>query len=260
MPEYILISMTEMLAALLGAIVGGVLSAWVGSRQTANVLKHETDLAATERREARRVDDDRRRSFAADQLIAALADFTTVRWDARGRSASFVRVPATAEDHRERNCRASALLQAGSSHAHALPAELRERWDALTWMVRFDQSEQPERSEDLRQRDASDLLNYIEYVRRSLCAVSGDSLVPLHFSAPDVRREERRPWGFKPEEGCNEPNLTEWHSSDRLIGKVTFTSGEVRWYGPNGLVVDVPHEPTEASPSDVRARSLNDSC
>lgn len=223
----------------------------MGSRQTAKVLKHETDLAATERREAQRVDEDRRRSFAADQLIAALADFTTVKRDDRDRSASFVRVPVTADVHREQNGRTSALLRAGSSHAHALPTELRERWDALTWMVRFNQSEQPERSEDLRRRDASDLLNYIEYVRRSLSAVSGDYPVPLHFSAPDVRREERRPWGFKPEEGCNEPDLTEWHSSARLIGKVNFTSGEVRWYGPNGLVVELPHEPAEANPSDV---------
>jgi hypothetical protein len=44
-------------------------------------LKHETDLAATERRETRRLDEERRQSFAADQLIAALADFTTVNRD-----------------------------------------------------------------------------------------------------------------------------------------------------------------------------------
>lgn len=243
--------MTEMLAALLGAIVGGVLSAWVGSRQTTKVLKHETKLAATERREAQRVDEDRRRSFAADQLIAELADFTTVNRDDKDRSASFVRVPATAGVHRERTDRASALLQAGSSHAHALPPELRERWGALTWMVRFNQSEQPERPEDLRRRDASDVLNYIEYVRRSLYAVSGDDTMPQHFPAPDVRREEPRAWGFKPEEGSNEPDLTEWHFSARLIGKVNFTSGETCWYGPNGLVVDLPHERTDASPPDV---------
>ncbi|TFC83324.1 hypothetical protein E3T23_02855 [Cryobacterium cheniae] len=243
--------MTELLAAFLGAIVGGVLSAWVGSRQTAKVLNHETKLAATERQEAQRVDENRRRSFAADHLIAALANFTTISRDNRDRSANFVRVPATADVHLERNVRASTLLQAGSSQAHALQTELRERWDALTWMVRFNQSAQPERSEDLRRRDASDLLNYVEYVRRSLCAVSGDYPMPRHFSAPDSRREELRPWGFKPDEGCNEPDLTEWHFSSRLMGKVSFTSGEVRWYGPNGLVVDLPHEPTDASPSDA---------
>lgn len=246
--EPIVRDMTEMLAALVGAIVGGVLSAWVGSRQTAKVLKHETNLAATERREAQRADEDRRRSFAADQLIAALADFTTVKRDDRDHSASFVRVPATADVHRERNGRAVALLQVGSSHAHALPAKLRDRWDALTWMVRFNQSEQPERSADLRRRDAGDLLNYIEYVRQSLCAVSGDDPMPQQFSAPDVRREGHRIWGFKPEEGCDEPDLTEWHFSTRLVGTVHFTSGETRWYGPNGLTVDLEHQ---ANPSDV---------
>jgi len=243
--------MTEMLAALLGALVGGLLSAWVGSRQTAKVLKHETDLAATERREAQRVDEERRESLAADQLITALADFVTVNRDDEHRSESFVRLPTTEDVHRERNVRASKLLQAGSSYAHALPEELRERWDALTWMVRFNQSKQPERSEELRRRDASDLLNYIEYVRRSLCAVSEDYPMPKHFPAPDVRREDRRAWGFKPQEGCNEPDLTEWHFSSRLIGKVTFTTGAVRWYGPNGLVVDLPPEPSDTSPADV---------
>lgn len=241
--------MTEMLAALLGALVGGGLAAWVASRQTAKVLKHETDLAAAERRETRRLDEERRRGFAADQLIAALADFTTVDHDGSGR-ASFVRVPATADVHQERNRRASALLQEGSSHAHALPADLRDRWDALTWMVRFNQSKQSARSDEMRQRDANDLLNYIEYVRRSLSAVSGDHPMPPHYSAPDVRREEPRPWGLRPEEGCDEPDLTEWHFSNRLVGKVRFTSGEARWYGPNGLVVDLPHEPTEASSSE----------
>lgn len=111
--------MTEMLAALLGAIVGGVLSAWVGSRQTGKVLKPQADLATTERQEAQRVDGDRRRSSAADRLIVALADFMTVRRGDRHRSASFVRVPATADVHQDRNDRASALLQAGSSYAHA---------------------------------------------------------------------------------------------------------------------------------------------
>lgn len=241
-----LLNMTEMLAALLGALVGGVLAAWVGSRQTAKVLKHETDLAATERRETRRLDEERRKSFAADQLIAALADFTTVnRDDERDPSASFARFMATEDVHRERNGRASALLRASASHAHALPAELRDRWDALIWMVRFNQSKQPERPHELRQRDAYDLLNYIEYVRRSLSEMGGDHPIPPHFAAPDVRREGSRPWGFKPEEGCDEPDLTEWHFSTRLVGKTKFTSGEVRWYGPNGLVVDLPQESTK---------------
>ncbi len=241
--------MTEMLAALLGAIVGGALSAWVGSRQTAKVLKHETDLAAGERREAQRADEERRRTLAADQLIAALADFVTVNRDDGDRSAAFVRIAATADVHRERNERASALLQAASTHAHALPEELRQRWDALTWMVRFNQSKQEERSEDLRRRDASDLLNYIEYVRRSLCAVSEGDPVPPHFPAPDVRREERRIWGYKPE-GKDEPDLSEWQLSARLVGKVTFTTGEVRWYGPNGLVVDLPPEHVDTGAPD----------
>lgn len=269
-PPAMVLIMTEMLAALLGAIGGDVLSAWVGSRQTAKVLKHETELAATERREAQRADEDRRRSLAANQLIAALADFVTVNRDDGYRSAAFVRVLATEDVHRERNRRAAVLLLAGSTHAHALPTEVRERWDALTWMVRFNQSKQEERSEALRRRDASDLLNYIEYVRRSLCAVSEGDPMPPHFAAPDVRREEPRIWGYKPE-GQNEPDLSEWQLSDRLIGKVTFTTGEVRWYGPNGLVLDLPPEsavtdsPAEwevVSPSrpPVRCRGRSHAC
>ncbi|MGM7777735.1 hypothetical protein ACSVHC_17195 [Arthrobacter sp. KNU-44] len=111
--------MTKLLAALLGAIVGGVLSAWEGSRQNAKVLKHDTDLAAAERRKTQRVDAGRRRSFAADQLIAVLADFTTVNRDDRERWESFVRVPARVDVHREREVRASTLLQTGPA-THAL--------------------------------------------------------------------------------------------------------------------------------------------
>lgn len=242
--------MTELLAALLGAIVGGILSAWIGARQTAKVLKHETDLAAAERREAARLDEERRRAKAADHLIAALAEFVTVSRDDRGNAAAFVRVPTTADVHRERKGRVSALLKAGSSCSHALPTDLRGRWDALTWMVRFNQTDQPERSEDLRRRDANDLLNYIEYVRRSLCAVSGEGQIPPNFPAPNVRREGSRPWGFKPDGSSSEPDLTEWHLSARLIGKVNFSTGGAAWYGPNGLVEDLPEESTESVPSD----------
>lgn len=228
--------MTELLAALLGAVVGGVLAAWVGSRQTAKVLKHETDLAAAERREAQRVNEEQRQSLAADHLIAALADFTTVKRDSVDGSASFVRIPATQDVHQERNIRASALLQAGASHAHALPTEVRERWDVLAWMVRFNQSKQEGRSDKKRGRDASDLLNYIEYTRRSLCAVSGPDAMPGRFPPPDVRRDGTRTWGFKPPEGSDEPDLTDWHMAARLVGRVKFSSGEEAWYGPAGLV------------------------
>lgn len=241
--------MTELLAALLGAIVGGGLSAWVGSRQTAKVLKHETDLAAAERREAARADASRRRTIAADQLIAALAEFTTVNRDDRGQSASFVRVPAPKEIHQERTHRVSALLKAGSSHSHALPTELRERWDAMTWMVRFNHSNQPDRSEEIRRRDASDLLNFIEYVRRSLLAVSTGTLTPPHYPAPDARRKGTRSWGVKPEGRPDEPDLTEWHRASLLVGQFRYTTGEVGWQGPNGLVEDHEDKPAESRPS-----------
>lgn len=248
-PKDILLSMTEMLAALLGAIVGGVLSAWVGSWQTAKVLKHETELAAVERRESKRADELRRQSFAADQLLVALADFTTINVDANHRTASFARVPATADVHVARKKRASTLLQAGSSHAHALPQEMHSRWETLAWMVRFNLSEQDKRTENLRQRDVSDLLNYVEYVRQSLCAVSGDGPMPATYAAPDVRRDGQRPWGFRPDAAHNEPDLTEWQLSSRLIGNVKFTTGETRWYGPNGLVEDLPQESSETKPN-----------
>lgn len=233
--------MNEMWAALIGALVGGLLSAGAAALQTRKVLKHEVEQAAEERRQAQHVDEHRRRVFAADQLIAALADFVT---SGQGDWKSFTRAPATEHDHQERNNRFSALLRAGSSHAHALPPEMRNRWDALTWMVRFNQSKQPERSEDLRCRDANDLLNYTEYMRQSLCAVSEDYEMPAHFSPPNVLREGSRLWGFEPEEGCDEPNLTEWHISSRVTGKVTLVSGQSRWYGPNGNVEDLPHDST----------------
>lgn len=74
---------------------------------------------------------------------------------------------------------------------------------------------------------------------------------PPQYPAPDVRREDRRILGFKPEEGRMEPDLTDWQLRDRLVGKVLFSSGEARWYGPNGLVVDLPPEHVDTgSPDD----------
>lgn len=243
--------MTEMLAALLGATVGGLLSAWIGSHQTAKVLKHETDMAAAERREAQKAAEQRRQSFAADALIAAIADFTTVKRDDRDQSAAFARLPAVADVHRERAQRVTALLQAGTGHSHALPAEVRERWDALTWIVRFNQSEQSGRSEELRHRDGSDLRNYAEYVRRSLCAVSGSDDMPAQFPPPDMGRTEQRVWGFKPPADSDEPDLTDASFARQLVGKVKFTTGEVKWFGPNGRVDELPRE-TESEPEAER--------
>jgi hypothetical protein len=239
--------MTELLAALLGAIVGGALSAWVGAKQTAKVLKHETDLAATERREAQRVDEDRRHALAADQLIAALAEYVTADRDDPEYWEQYARMDATAGAHEPRRRTAAAFLQAGASYAHALPQEVRRRWEALTWLVRFNQVRQPNRTGTLRIRDVSDMLNFAEYVRQSLSAVSEDSAMPRRYPAPDPRREEPRAWGFKPD-GANEPDLTDWHLRDRLVGPVKLTTGPMVWYGPDG-VEEVMEESADPSGS-----------
>jgi hypothetical protein len=237
-PVTSLLGMTEMLAALLGALVGGLLSAGVGAWQTSKVLKHETGMAAEERQATQHAAEARRQSVAADQLIAAVADYMTVDRDVRDRAAHFVRMMTTADVHRDRDHRAAKLLQAGASYAHALPEQVRERWDALAWMVRFNVKDQPDRTDENRRRDYSDLLNCIEYMRRSLVAVSKDHPMPPQYTAPDVRREARRVWGYQPEER-DEPDLTDWQLTSRLVGEVKFTNGEVRWYGPNGLVEDL---------------------
>ena len=72
-------------------------------------------------------------------------------------------------------------------------------------MVRFNQMKQPERADDDRRRDFSDLLNYIGYARRSLCAVSEDYPMPPQFPAPELRREERRVWGYNPKRAATSP-------------------------------------------------------
>lgn len=115
--------------------------------------------------------------------------------------------------------------------------------------VRLNHSEQPECAEAMRRRDASDLQKFIEYVRRSLIAVSETRQLPRGFPAPDERREDPRISGFRPAEGAKEPDLTDWQLRDRLVGKATFTTGEVRWYGPSGAIVDLPtgHVKTDAT-------------
>lgn len=245
-------SMTELLAALLGAIVGGALSAWVGSRQTVKVLKHETAMATAERLETQRADDARRVTLAADQLITGLAEFTAASRNHGDWTPNFVRIMATDAVHRAREGRASALLQTGLSYAHVLPVEVQARWETLVWLVRFCNSKIEDRSEELRRRDASDLLNYCEYIRRSLLVLGGDYPAQVDYAAPNVRREDRRPWGFKPAEGSDEPDLTDWHLDSRLVGEVRFSDGEVRWYGPNGQVEELPpDEPSQETPEEA---------
>ena len=58
--------------------------------------------------------------------------------------------------------------------------------------------------------------------------------------------------GLQPEESSNEPDLTDWQLSSRLVGKVTFTTGETRWYGPNGLVEDLPDEYVDKGAPDEK--------
>lgn len=234
-----------LVGAVVGAVVGGLLSAWVGSKQTAKVLKHETDMAAAERKEAQRAEEARRHSSAADHLITALAEYMTLSErvrDGGDAAAHFVRMATTEDVHRDRDRRTAALLQASASYAHALPEEVRARWDALIWLVRFSSSMQADRSDTDRWRDYSDLRNYGEYVRRSLTAVTEDYPMPPNYSAPDARREDRRPWGYSPKDDKNEPDLTDWQLTSRLVGKVTFNTGETRWYGPNGLVEELPRQ------------------
>jgi hypothetical protein len=234
--------MTEMLAALLGALLGGLLSAGASAWQTGKVLKHETAMASAERREAEREESARRRTVSADQLIAALASYLTITEGGPDDAGHFVRMAAVEAVHRDRDRRAAALLEAGASYAHALPEQVRKRWDALVWLVRFNTSEQSARPDRERRRDYSDLLNYSEYVRRSLRAVSQDDLMPPPHPAPEVRREDARIWGFKPAPGSDEPDLTDWQLGSRLVGEVTFSSGEVRWYGPNGVEMLSPEQ------------------
>lgn len=238
--------MTELLAALLGALLGGAVSAWASARQTAKVLKHETDLATQERREAEREAKDRRVLYAADHLISALADYTTVPSAASESLPLFVRVAATAQVHAERAARVSALMRSGMKHAHALPSGVHQRWDTLMWLVRYADSSQNDRALDLRQRDRMDLLHYAEYVRRSLVALGGQSQMPPHYVAPDPRRKGARPWGYKPEPGTSEPDLSDWSMSARLVGNVSFSSGENRWYGPGGHVESLPPDQADA--------------
>lgn len=224
--------MTELLAALLGALVGGGISLW----QTSRVLRHDVEQAAAERREAQRQEDERRVTAAADHLLAALADFTTTDRDEADSTAWFVRLPAVAATHAERHGRVVALLRAGAGHAHLLPADVRARWESLVWLARFCHKSMPNRSESLRRRDGGDLRMYAEYVRRCLVALAAGTDSPPQYPPPDPRREAPRVWGFRPEGGALEPDLTAWMTQANGIGELPTTTGGRVWIGPEGRV------------------------
>lgn len=234
--------MTELIAALLGALVGGAVSAWASATQTAKVLKYEVELAADGRREAERQEAERRITSAADHLLTELANFTTVDSDEPDRLGLFVRVTTGRAVHAERRRRVTELTRAGAAHAHMLPEEVRRRWAALMWWVRYADSQQKDRKDTLRQRDLNDLLMYAEYVRRTLVGVTGLGDSQPDYPPPDPRRDSPRPWGHSPESGSEEPDLTGWFMSARLVGQVKFETGELRWYGPDNQVETLQSE------------------
>jgi hypothetical protein len=230
--------MTELLSALLGALLGGAVSAWASARQTAKVLKHETDLAADERREAEREARERRVQSAADHLIAALADFTTMPGDS-------IESPVVTLTTAERARRKSEITRNGVKYAHVLPSDIHQRWETFMWWVRYTQAPRGERTDGRGWRDRMDLFHYAEYLRRSLVALAGEGQIPPEYVAPDPRRKGERPWGFNPEAGATEPDLTDWSKSARIIGTVRYTTGEMQWFGPGGRVENLPSDQTD---------------
>ena len=200
--------MSDLWAAVIGAVVGGVLTAAVVIWQTRKTLRHDLEQAREERLERERADRRAEVVRAAGALLDALADYATVPSRLVDPSTWFGG-KATAEVHDARVARIRALQRAGYMYLHVMPAEVSARWRRLIWLAQVAAGNR-ERPDTVWRRDAHDAWSYSRYVRESLAAVNKSEALPPSAPHPDPLRDDERLWGWKPPDASGEPDYTQW--------------------------------------------------
>lgn len=224
--------MTELLAALMGAVIGGAISAGVAIWQTKQTLAHDMRTAREEREAARVAEVTSRQQQAATYLLGVLADYATPMPRRGERDLGWFGGSTASFDARV--MRVADLRRAGNERAHLLPDELAARWRTLVWLAQWVARPDASRSEHV-ERDSSDAWAYAEYVKRSLLAFLKDQAPPGDVTAPDPDRSEERVWGWKPPAGTREPDLTDWMKA-RFGGHTTLRRED-------GITERLPPEP-----------------
>jgi hypothetical protein len=201
--------MTELLSALIGALVGGTVSAAAVIWQTQRVLRHEV-LQAREAREAavREARSDLERQ-AAVNLLQALTVYSVPSLPPNRDWREWFAGPTTADVHGPRRQRVAELKRLTDSEAELLPRPLFTRWEHLAKSAAY-----VTRLSDLEGQaltcHAMDLRSLAEWARSGLVALINDQPPGRAYPLPDFTRADDRVWGWKPPAGADEPDLTDW--------------------------------------------------
>jgi hypothetical protein len=226
--------MADLLSALVGALIGGAISAAAVIWQTRQTLRHDVHLAREEREESRRAEMAARQATAATRLLETLAIYMTPQ-PARAGHGSLAWFGGRTTEFDVRAGRIADLRRVGNEVGHLLPDTLSRRWRTLVWLAQW-AARQGAGDSPTCNRDASDAWSYAEYVRRSLVAFLREEPLPPEASPPDHGQPGReRVWGWRPPEGVEEPDLTDWIQA-RLGGDTVITDQD-------GTKHRVPPEP-----------------
>lgn len=201
--------MTELLSALIGAVVGGAVSAAAAIWQTQRVLKHEV-VQAREARDAAaheaRSDLQRR---AAVKLLQALTVYSVPSLSSSRNWQDWFAGPTTSDVFEGRNQRVAELKRLTGSEAELLPGPLFTRWEHLTRCAAYVTRQRNLEGQALS-RHVMDLRCLAEWVRRGLVALINDQPPGREYPLPDFTRVDDRAWGWKVPVGADEPDLTDW--------------------------------------------------
>lgn len=199
--------MTELISALVGALVGGALSYGAVIWQTRKTLDHDVQAAREERQVARDAEAAARVTQAALRHMEPLADYLTPR--VRDDPRTWFGGATTEPEFSQRKLRVHNLRRAGLEYGYLLPDHVSQRWRNLVWAAQW--CSRPDASQEPHwDRDAYDAWNYGEYVRRSLVAVVNETPLPQEHARPDPERDDDRPWSFRPPPDADEPDYTDW--------------------------------------------------
>lgn len=193
-----LLSKTELLAALLGAAVGGQLTSRAADRQ----MRNERELTLEQMRHERELTRENAEwatgTAAVREMLDPLETMRAVLDDLGGINRAGKRV---SYEHRGRADTALNRMEwLGRTHATLLPPELSNRWYWATELPRQYRTARAKRgtadawSGQKLSRAYDDVNNYMGYVRTSLATYVRTGKVDTECEPPVLRRDDMASW------------------------------------------------------------------
>jgi hypothetical protein len=185
--------MSEFVVALVGAVVGGLMTMIATWWSTKRVLEHEAQQARTAAEEERQAARHALSRMAVLELMRVLAELEA-------------KIDTIKPSQRYRET-LDLVASIKASHAPLLPEAIQKRWDRLNTLVVYLSSATPTKKPDRSDwtepkinRARDDVGAYLRYVRRSLLALINEQDLPPDASMPVLQRVDMAVWPA-PDEG-----------------------------------------------------------